>query len=326
MQHGLRRTLTALAGLAASSVTTLAGQAAVDPSIAPRAAQLALRGQREQATELLGRYLATAPDDGSAWLELGQLYLAASREWHRRGHQGDPSGDLLLDFAATAFDQALRLPTDSAALLRAMVQAERAAALVEAEGWRTARDGNTLVPGPEPSPDVLEAGRNLVNSCPVGGVLVTGSDLETVAVWSAVFDRHLRGDLVLVIAPRFLEDSLYRERMVQALDLPGAPTLRVGLTEAAERRPVCVSPETDTAAVPVATLTVRRLVRWTGPAAPGSEAPLRIAELLQARLGRPNPVNTEVLGLYRLAAEFNPGLCFSVIAALDDHGPSGCSH
>src|SRR5512143_3597240 len=95
------RTLTALAGFAAVP-GLLAGQAAVDPSVAPRAAQMALAGQRTLATEMLGQYLATAPDDGRAWLELGRFYILDSRDWHHRRHLGDPPGSFFLDFAATA--------------------------------------------------------------------------------------------------------------------------------------------------------------------------------------------------------------------------------
>ena len=54
----------------------------------------------------LGRYLATAPDDGRAWLQLGRFYLYDSRDWHLHGHRGEPDGLLYLDFAATALEAA----------------------------------------------------------------------------------------------------------------------------------------------------------------------------------------------------------------------------
>src|SRR4051812_13042903 len=85
------------------------GQAAIDPNIAPRAAALEREGERPMAIDLLGQYLATAPDDGSAWLQLGRFYLADARDWHLAGHRGDPDGVLYLDFAATAFEQSVRL-------------------------------------------------------------------------------------------------------------------------------------------------------------------------------------------------------------------------
>ena len=69
------------------------------------------------AIDLLGHYLATAPDDGRAWLQLGRFYLFDSRDWHLHGHRGDPDGLLYLDFAATALDQAVRLSVDSGVVL-----------------------------------------------------------------------------------------------------------------------------------------------------------------------------------------------------------------
>ena len=49
-------------------------QGAIDPNVAPRAAALEREGERSMAIDLLGHYLATAPDDGRAWLQLGRLY------------------------------------------------------------------------------------------------------------------------------------------------------------------------------------------------------------------------------------------------------------
>ena len=42
----------------------LRAQAAIDPNVAPKAAALERSGERQMAIDLLGRYLATAPDDG----------------------------------------------------------------------------------------------------------------------------------------------------------------------------------------------------------------------------------------------------------------------
>ena len=89
--------LLALAGAADASA-----QGAIDPNVAPRAAALEREGERPMAIDLLGRYLATAPDDGRAWLQLGRFYLFDARDWHLHGHHGDPDGLLYLDFAATA--------------------------------------------------------------------------------------------------------------------------------------------------------------------------------------------------------------------------------
>jgi hypothetical protein len=323
MSGTLSRSLASVVGLALSA-SVLAAQAAVDPSIAPRAARLAQGGERQQATELLGRYLATAPDDGFAWLELGKLYLADSRDWHRAGHWGDPPASLLLDFAATALDQSLHLPTDSGFLLRALVEVDRAAAAVEDNGWRATRASFLPARGAEPPAFVEEVGRNLLNSCPVGGVLVTASDLEAVAVWSAALGAPDRGDLVLVLAPRFTTDSVYRSQMAEALAVEASGSARTAFAAAASRRPVCFSPGIDTVLIPSGPQAVVRLVRVVGPVAPEVPDPLSVADLLQARYAHPDALTAEVVSLYREAARSNPLLCLSLIAPLGARGREAC--
>ncbi|MEP6475419.1 MAG: tetratricopeptide repeat protein, partial [Gemmatimonadota bacterium] len=71
-------------------------QGAIDPTVVSRAASLERQGNRGQATEMLGRYLATAPDDGLAWFELGRFYLMDGRAWHQEGHIGDPDAAIYL--------------------------------------------------------------------------------------------------------------------------------------------------------------------------------------------------------------------------------------
>ena len=323
MPRNTPRTLTLFLGLLAPT-SILAGQGAVDPSIAPRAAQLARSGDRQQATEMLGHYLATAPDDGSAWLELGQLYLADGREWHRGGHAGEPPAGLFLDIAATALDQSLRLPTDSRHLVRALIEVERAVGEVEDEGWTTMRASFVLTPGAEPPTYVLEIGRNLVNSCPLGGVLVTGSDLESVAAWSAVLEDRVRADLLLILGTRFAGDSIYRSAMSFALDVPGQTTAHDALAQAATRRPVCLAPDTDSLLAPGGPMRVIRMVHVAGPGAPESAAPLSVADLLQADYAHPGPITDEVLTLYLAAARANPALCISFLAPLGARQRSGC--
>jgi hypothetical protein len=171
---------------------------------------------------------------------------------------------------------------------------------------------------------VAEVGRNLVNSCPVGGVLVTGTDLEAVAAWSAALEDRAREDLVLLLAQRFVMDSLYRLRMAQALGIAPDSTTRAALTDLSLRRPVCLSPATDTAATPLARLTAVRMVRIAGAATPESSDPLSVVELLEASFAHPDAVSSEVLGLYREAARFNPLLCSSLLAPLGAPGRDGC--
>jgi tetratricopeptide (TPR) repeat protein len=130
---GLRRVL-ATALLTLYPVAGAAAQGAIDPNIAPRAAALEREGERHMAIDLLGRYLATAPDDGRAWLQLGRFYLHDARDWHARGHGGEPDGLLYLDFAATALEQSIRLAVDSGLIFRGIVEVERGLVALEAAG------------------------------------------------------------------------------------------------------------------------------------------------------------------------------------------------
>ncbi|MEO8139189.1 MAG: hypothetical protein ABI742_06065 [Gemmatimonadota bacterium] len=301
-----------------------AAQAAVDPSVAPRAALMAAAGQRTDATEMLGRYLATAPDDGQAWLELGQFYILDSREWHRRGHSGEPSSSFFLDFAATALDASLRLPTDSAMYLRAMVEMDRAAMQIEEDGWLGVRAGFVMPNGSEPPAYLLEAGRNLINSCPVGGVLVTGTELEAVAAWSAVLGDRSRGDLILLLPTRYEDDSLYRLRMAEALDMRPIVPVGQALTFVASRRPVCLSPTTDSTTAPRLPLIAFRLVRIAGPEAPEVADPLGIIELTAVERSRPILLSREVVDLYTRAARYNPVLCTSLLVPLGARQRNSC--
>src|SRR5215203_7229892 len=148
------------------------GQAAVDPNVAPRAAALERAGERRLAIGLLGRYLATAPDDGRAWFQLGRFYLLDARDWHLQGHKGDPDGLLYLDFAATAFDQAIRLSVDSGIVFRGLAELERSVVAIEDSGWDGAGPGQTPPTTTEMPAFILELGANLLSSCPAGGVLL----------------------------------------------------------------------------------------------------------------------------------------------------------
>ncbi|MEO8634977.1 MAG: hypothetical protein ABI587_06850 [Gemmatimonadales bacterium] len=322
MEHHAFRRLSLLATLTLPGV--LVAQGAVDPSIAPRAAVLIRAGAPVEATEMLGRYLATAPDDGAAWLQLGIVYLLDSRDWHRSAHIGDPPGDLFLDFAATAFDQSLRLPTDSSVYLRAMVELERAISRVEDAGWPSLRMADPDGPVSQPPRYVSEAGRNLVNSCPARGVLVTGSELEAVGVWSALVVQHLRADLVLFLPVRYAEDSLYRQRMAEELKVTSELPVRTALARVAEQRPVCYSPMSDSTLTPRTGVRAMRLARVTGADDTMLPSALGIADLLQATASRPAALSREVVGLYLKAARANHELCGSLLAPLGAQQRDAC--
>lgn len=317
---GLRRALAA-ALLASLTPAAAAAQGAIDPNVAPRAAALEREGERHMAIDLLGRYLATAPDDGRAWLQLGRFYLYDARDWHAHGHRGQPDGPLYLDFAATALEQSMRLSVDSGLIFRGIVEVERGLVAIEAVGWAEAqtagRDRRPHIP-----PYVLELGENLLASCPAGGVLLTGSELEALSVWYGSMERPSL-DVLPIRPDLYATDSLYRERMARAMGVDPALPVRRALGDVAPRRTLCVSPTTDSAAVPALSWAPYRLVRVSRRASAGPEA-LSITELLKAARQSSSPWVMDVRGVYDRAAAHNLLLCSSLLLLYGDTPPPAC--
>jgi hypothetical protein len=298
-----------------------AAQGAIDPNVAPRAAALEREGERHMAIDLLGRYLATAPDDGRAWLQLGRFYLYDARDWHVHGHRGEPDGLLYLDFAATALEQSMRLAVDSGLIFRGIVEVERGLMAIEAVGWAEARAAGRAR-APRIPPYVLELGENLLASCPAGGVLLTGSELEALSVWYGSMERPSL-DVLPIRPDLYATDSLYRDRMARAIGVDPALPVRRALSDVAPRRTLCMSPTTDTAAVPRLTWTPYRLVRVSSPAKPGPEA-MSVTELLRAARQRTSPWIGDVRGVYDQAAAHNLLLCSSLLLLFGDTPPPAC--
>jgi hypothetical protein len=319
--------LLALAGvLSLAPVSVVYAQGSVDPSVAPRAVMLERQGDRTVATQMLGRYLATAPDDGVAWLHLGRFYLADERDWHLRGHVGDPPGIIYLDFSATALDQSLRLLVDSAIVFRWMVEMDRARVFVESFGWDAARERRPREPAPPMPPYILELGVNLLSSCPANGVLLTGSDLETVAVWYASLETSRRSD-VLPLDPRiYTTDSLYRAQIATSLEVDPALPVRQALGAVAARRPVCLTPMADTAAVPFTNLVPVRLVRVHAVSTDPTSDVLSVTDLIQTERVGGTVWTVDVRRIYAAAAHFNALLCGGLLAPLGDRPLGACGH
>lgn len=317
-----RRIAVALAAALSVLPTSLPAQAAVDPDGAPRAAALERAGGRQMAIGLLGRYLATAPDDGRAWFELGRFYLLDARDWHLQGHRGDPDGLLYLDFAATAFDQAIRLSVDSGVVFRGLAELERSVVIVEDSGWSVGGPARSRPDAPPLPPFILELGANLLNSCPAGGVLLVGSDLEALSVWYDNLD--LRSRQILPIRPdRYATDSSYRRRMAEVMGAdPGLP-VRTALAGVAARRPLCLSPTADSAAAPDVAWTPFRLTRVSGRIETASDA-LSITELLEAMRVGESVWLGDVRGVYDRAARYNTLLCSSFNLVFGDAPPPAC--
>ena len=319
---GLRRAVAAALLAWLLPAAQLQAQGAIDPNVAPRAAALEREGERHMAIDLLGRYLATAPDDGRAWLQLGRFYLYDARDWHLHGHRGEPDGLLYLDFAATALEQSIRLSVDSGVIFRGIAEVERGLVVIEEIGWAAARTTMGRERAPRMPPFVLELGENLLASCPAGGVLLTGNDLEALSVWYGSMERPSL-DVLPIRPDLYATDSLYRLRMAQAMGVdPGLPVQRA-LGDVAPRRPLCLSPGTDSAAVPALAWLPYRLVRVSRPAVPGPDA-MSVNELLRAVRQNPSPWVVEVRGVYDRAATHNLLLCSSLLLLFGDTPPPAC--
>jgi hypothetical protein len=320
---GLRRA--AVAGLLAlllPASAPLRAQGAIDPNVAPRAAALEREGERHMAIDLLGRYLATAPDDGRAWLQLGRFYLYDARDWHLHGHRGEPDGLLYLDFAATALEQSIRLSVDSGVVFRGIAEVERSLVVVEQVGWAEARSTMGRDRAPRMPPFLLELGENLLASCPAGGVLLTGTELEALSVWYGSIERPVL-DVIPIRPDLYATDSLYRLRMAKAMGVDPRLPVQRALGDVAPRRPLCLSPGTDSAAIPELVWLPYRLVRVSRPPVPGPEA-MSVNELLKAVRQNPSPWVVDVRRVYDRAAAHNLLLCSSLLLLFGDTPPPAC--
>jgi hypothetical protein len=103
---------------------------------------------------------------------------------------------------------------------------------------------------------------------------------------------------------------------------PALPVQRA-LGDVAPRRPLCLSPGTDSAAVPALAWLPYRLVRVSRPPIPGPEA-ISVHELLKAIRQNPSPWVVDVRGVYDRAASHNLLLCSSLLLLYGDTPPLAC--
>ena len=317
-----RRLLPAL-GLAAAINGQVLAQAAVDPNVAPRAAALERQGERQLATEMLGRYLATAVDDGRAWFQLGRFYRLDAADWHARGHTGDPDASIYLDFAVTALDQAARLMVDSGAVYRTYVEVDRAVVFLEDSGWASTREHFSWTAAPALPGYLVELGLNLLASCPAGGVLLTGDDLETAVVWHALLARRARPDLVTLRPDLYATDARYRARVAAALGVDPTLAVQAALAKASGSRTICLAPGADAAALPSAEWRPLRLVRVDRDA-PAPSDPLSLASYIEAVRRGPSDWSRATRDVYGAAARWNALLCGGLLRQLEVPPPA-CS-
>ncbi len=288
----------------------LGAQGAVDPNVAPRASELNRQGERGLGIEMLGRYLAVAQSDGRAWFLLAQFYRMDARDWHLAGHRGTPSADVYLSLASVAVDESIRLHVDSAPLYRALVALDQSLLILESAGWEGLTAGAVELP-PLP-PTVAELGRNLVASCPAQGVLITGSELEGVAVWYGVLTPGGRADLLPLRADLYVTDSLYRMRMARVLGVRPDQPLAEALGQAAASRPLCLSPGMGHGAMPDVAWASMRLARVSDSAAALPQEPLSLTALVVDVSQGGSTWTPDVLAIYAAAARRNNVLCLSL--------------
>ena len=169
---------------------------------------------------------------------------------------------------------------------------------------------------------IIELGTNLLTSCPAGGVLLTGSELEAVSVWYGGLQRASM-DVIPIRPDLYTTDSLYRRRMAEAMGVDPTLPVQRALTAVAPRRTLCLSPGTDLAAAPSLVWIPFRLARISRPVPAGVEA-LSITELLKASRQGPSPWMRDVRQVYDNAAQFNALLCSSLLLFFGDTPPPAC--
>lgn len=275
-------------------------------------------GRRKDAADVLGRWLSEHPTDGRAWHYLGRIHLDDARHWHRAGHEGDPDGGMLLEFGATAFEQAQNLLADSGTVYRVLVAVERATIMVEADGWAAV---NAVKVSAEelPLPPVLgELGENLLASCPANGVLVTGSLVETAAAWGRwLLNPDQRRGLILLRPDLYSWDPRYRVQMAGALGVSIEAPLQDALLQVTTRRPLCLTPTVDSLTAPAVEWRPLRLVLAAGVR--GADTTVVGLSVHQFALtGLEGSVWSEAArDVYDLAARRNRALCRTLLAAGD---------
>jgi hypothetical protein len=314
MHSSLSQTVRALNTAAAAAVllglaAPLGAQGAVDPNVAPRAAELERIGERQLGTEMLGRYLAVAQSDGRAWFLLARFYRLDARDWHRSGHRTSPDAELYLALSDVAIEEAAKLEVDSAPLYGALVAVDRALVTIEEQGWAHIAGSSVLPPLP---PLVLELGRNLVANCPRSGVILAGSELEGVAVWYGVMGVGGRGDLLPVRPDLYAIDGRYRTQTARALGVSDSLGIRPALAAASAARAICLTPNADSTLLPDEQPRIERLVRIIGPGEVPANAGLGFTQLVLDQQTGSSVWSRDVLTVYGVASRRNPLLCRSL--------------
>ena len=208
-------------------------------------------------------------------------------------------------------------------IFRGIAEVERALVMVEQIGLGRGPGSLGRERAPQMPPFVLELGANLLASCPAGGVLLTGSDLEALSVWYGSMEQPSL-DVLPIRPDLYATDSLYRQRMAQAMGVDPSLPVQRALGDVAPRRH----------AVPESRHRQRRRARARLGAVPAGagEPPGRrpatetmsVNELLKAVRQNPSPWVVDVRGVYDRAADHNLLLCSSLLLLFGDTPPPAC--
>ncbi len=75
--------------------------------------------------------------------------------------------------------------------------------------------------------------------------MATGTDLETVAIFSVVAAAGQAASVVIVVPSFYATDARYRNTIAMALGTDSSWSVQQALANVAQRRPVCLTPLAD---------------------------------------------------------------------------------
>ena len=207
-------------------------------------------------------------------------------------------------------------------VFRGVVDVDRALGTIEDSGWDAGRWAHARPDAPSLPAYIVELGANLLTSCPSGGVLLTGSDLETVSVWYGSLQR-VPFDILPLRPDLYATDSVYRLRMATAMGVDPALPVQRALAAVAVSRAICLSPNTDLAAAPALAWSPFRMVRVSRAGVARTRGAGRHRAAQGRAPGRFSLDERRARGLRR-AARYNTLLCSSLLMFFGDTPPAEC--
>lgn len=282
------------------------------------------------------RRVAADSSDAPAWLALGRAYIVRAGTYHiEHPAGGDREAAFAFDTAAYAFGRAATRPPgparDTALAYAAFTWGESALLTWELDGLEALGGAGDAVATRLRLPPVLgELAENLLRACPDDGVLLTAGDADSYSTWLLRFGRHLRPDLIIIPLTVWENDSVFRQRVADDLELPRPTDADPGALwrALAARRPVCASTVFEAPPLAAARLSWRPapLVWVAGPVR--RRAPRAtdfVFEAARLAHGAQDAWAADVIAAYRRAATIAPALC-EPLAVFDLAEATGCPH